>query len=251
MSARNEGASPPARASRLPSALRALRHRNYRLFFGGQLVSLSGMWMQSVAQAWLIYRLTGSSLLLGLVSFSGQIPVFLLASFGGAFADRVERRPILVATQTAMMLLSLALATLTLTGRVAVWHIFVLAALSGVVNAFDIPARQSFVVDMVGKEDLVNASARNSSMFNGARLIGPAVAGLLITAVGEGWCFLANSVSYTAVIAGLLLMKVSLKPRPRAAGSALEKIREGFVFVGRTGPVRALMLLLGLVSLMG
>jgi MFS family permease len=251
MSARNEAAGSAARASRLPSALRALRHRNYRLFFGGQLVSLSGMWMQSVAQAWLIYRLTGSSVLLGLVSFSGQIPVFLLASFGGAFADRVERRPILVATQTAMMLLSFVLAVLTLTGAVAVWHIFVLAALSGVVNAFDIPARQSFVVDMVGKEDLVNAIALNSSMFNGARLIGPAVAGLLITAVGEGWCFLANALSYTAVIAGLLAMKVSVAARPRAVGSALEKIREGFVFVGRTGPVRALMLLLGLVSLMG
>lgn len=207
--------------------------------------------MQSVAQAWLIYRLTGSSVLLGLVSFSGQIPVFLLASFGGAFADRFERRPILVATQTAMMLLSFVLAALTLSGRVAVWHIFVLASLSGVVNAFDIPARQSFVVDMVGKEDLVNAIALNSSMFNGARLIGPAVAGLLISAVGEGWCFLANAVSYTAVIAGLLAMKVSVARRQRAVGSALEKIREGFVFVGRAGPVRALMLLLGLVSLTG
>lgn len=207
--------------------------------------------MQSVAQAWLIYRLTGSAVLLGFVSFSAQIPVFLLASFGGALADRFPRRPVLVATQTAAMLISAVLALLTLSGSVAIWHVFVLAALSGVVNAFDIPVRQSFVVDMVGKEDLVNAIALNSSMFNGARLVGPAVAGVLITAVGEGWCFLANALSYTAVIAGLLLMKVSVSARPRGAGSAWEKIREGFVFVGRTGPVRALMLLLGLVSLMG
>ncbi len=231
--------------------MRALRHRNYQLFFGGQLVSLSGTWMQSVAQAWLIYRLTGSAVLLGLVSFSGQIPVFLLAPFGGALADRMERRRILVATQTAAMVFTSLLAALTLFGAVREWHVFVVAALLGVANAFDIPARQAFVVDMVGKEDLVNAIALNSSMFNGARIIGPAIAGVLITAVGEGWCFFANAVSYTAVIAGLLLMKVTVSARPRVAGSAFEKIREGFVFVGRTGPVRALMLLLGLVSLMG
>jgi len=236
---------------RLPSALRALRHRNYRLFFGGQLVSLSGTWMQSVAQAWLIYRLTGSAVLLGLVSFSGQIPVFLLAPVGGAFADRYPRRRILVATQTSAMLFTSVLAVLTLTGHVREWHIFVVAALLGVVNAFDIPARQSFIVDMVGKEDLINAIALNSSMFNGARIIGPAVAGVLITAVGEGWCFLANALSYTAVISGLLSMKVAASARPRVGGSAVEKIKEGFVFVGRNGPVRALMLLLGLVSLMG
>lgn len=246
-----KGDDGPRTLTRLPAALRALRHRNYRLFFVGQLVSLSGMWMQSVAQAWLIYRLTGSAILLGLVSFSGQIPVFLLAPLGGAFADKYPRRRILLITQTAAMLLSSVLATLTLSGYVREWHIFVLASLMGVVNAFDIPARQSFVVDMVGKEDLVNAIALNSSMFNGARIIGPALAGLLIVAVGEGWCFFANAVSYTAVIAGLLSMKVAVLARPTAGGTAVEKIKEGFVFVGRTGPVRALMLLLGLVSLMG
>jgi MFS family permease len=207
--------------------------------------------MQSVAQGWLVYRLTGSAVLLGLVSFSGQIPVFLLAPLGGALADRRPRRSILIATQTCAMLLTFALATLTLTGHVREWHIFVVAALLGVVNAFDIPARQSFVIDMVGKEDLVNAIALNSSMFNGARIVGPAIAGVLITAIGEGWCFLANALSYTAVIAGLLSMRVAASVRQDGGGSAIEKIREGFVFVGRNGPVRALMLLLGIVSLTG
>jgi MFS family permease len=238
-------------ATRLPATLRALRHRNYQLFFGGQLISLSGTWMQSVAQSWLIYRLTGSAVLLGLVSFSGQIPVFLFAPFGGAVADRFHRHRILLLTQTAAMLLASVLAALTLTGAVREWHLFTLASLFGLVNAFDIPARQAFVVDMVGKEDLINAIALNSSMFNGARIVGPAVAGLLVAAVGEGWCFFANAVSYVAVLAGLLLMRVARKERPPSRGSAFERIREGFRFVARTGPVRALMLLLGLVSLMG
>lgn len=207
--------------------------------------------MQSVAQSWLIYRLTGSAVLLGLVSFSSQIPVFLLAPFGGAVADRYQRHRILVATQTAAMLLAFVLAALTLTNRVEEWHIFVLAALLGLVNAFDIPTRQAFVVDMVGRDDLVNAIALNSSMFNGARIIGPAMAGLLVAAIGEGWCFFANAVSYVAVLAGLLSMRVARTARARGGGSALEHIKEGFRFVGGTGPVRALMLLLGLVSLMG
>ena len=167
------------------SLLRAFRHRNYQLYFGGQLISLTGTWMQSVAQSWLVYRLTGSAVLLGLVGFAGQIPVFLLASVGGAVADRRERRPILVVTQTCAMVLALVLAALTLTGRVEVWHVFVFAALNGIVNAFDIPTRQAFVVDMVGREDLMNAIALNSSMFNGARVVGPAVAGLLVAAVGD------------------------------------------------------------------
>jgi MFS family permease len=235
----------------MPAVLRALRHRNYQLFFGGQLISLTGTWMQSVAQSWLIYRLTGSAVLLGFVSFSSQIPVFLLAPFGGAVADKYRRHRILVATQTAAMLLASVLAALTLANRVAEWHIFALAAMLGIVNAFDIPARQAFVVDMVGKEDLINAIALNSSMFNGARIVGPAVAGLLVAAIGEGWCFFVNALSYVAVIAGLLLMKVAHTARPQTGGSAIEKIKEGFRFVGGTGPVRALMLLLGLVSLMG
>lgn len=235
------------RSSNLPAALRALRHRNYQLFFGGQLISLIGTWMDQVAESWLVYRLTGSSLLLGMVSFAGQIPVFLLAPIGGAVADRLNRRTILVMTQSSMMVLAFILATLTLTHVVQVWHVVLLAALMGVVNAFDIPARQAFVVDMVAREDLVNAIALNSSMFNGARVIGPAVAGIVVAVVGEGWCFFANAVSFIAVIAGLIMMK-HLPPRRSIEGSALENIVEGFRFVAQTGPIRAMMLLLGLVS---
>jgi MFS family permease len=236
---------------RLPSTLRALRHRNYQLFFGGQLISLTGTWMQSVAQSWLVYRLTGSAVLLGVVGFSGQIPVFLLAPIGGAVADRFNRHRIIVATQSLAMLLASGLAALTLTNHVKVWHLFLIAAMLGVVNAFDIPARQAFVVDMVGRDDLVNAIALNSSMFNGARIVGPAIAGLLVATIGEGWCFFSNAVSYTAVIIGLLLMKITVQRRVPLPGTALASIIEGFKFVGRTGPVRALLLLLGLVSLMG
>ncbi|HKR02441.1 MAG TPA: MFS transporter [Pyrinomonadaceae bacterium] len=239
------------RESKLPATLRALRHRNYQLFFGGQLISLTGTWMQSVAQSWLVYRLTGSSLLLGFVGFSGQIPVFLLAPVGGTVADRSNRHRILVTTQATALLLASTLATLTLTNHIRVWHVFALAASLGLVNAFDIPARQAFVVDMVGREDLINAIALNSSMFNGARIIGPAVAGILVASIGEGWCFFANAVSYIAVITGLLLMKIERQRRVPLPGSALANIAEGFSYVGRTGPVRALLLLLGLVSLMG
>ncbi|HYE15102.1 MAG TPA: MFS transporter [Pyrinomonadaceae bacterium] len=247
----NRGAGQSGGRSRLPAALRALRHRNYRLFFGGQLISLTGTWMQSVALSWLVYRLTGSTVLLGLVSFCGQIPVFMLAPFGGTLADRRDRRRVLVLTQGAAMILAFALSALALTGVIQVWHVFVLAASLGVVNAFDIPTRQAFVVDMVGREDLVNAIALNSSTFNGARVVGPAVAGLLVAAIGEAWCFFANAVSYAAVIAGLLLMRVAVRRRGAQAGSALAGILEGFRFAGRTAPVRALLLLLGLVSLMG
>jgi MFS family permease len=231
--------------------LRALQHRNYQLFFVGQLISLTGTWMQTVAQSWLVYRLTGSAVLLGFVGFSSQVPVFLLAPVGGSVADRYSRRRILVATQTAAMLLALLLAALTLSGLVQVWHVFVLAALLGVVNAFDLPTRQAFVADMVGRQDLINAIALNSSMFNGARMIGPAVAGLLIDTIGEGWCFFANGVSYLAVIAGLLLMSMTARMRVPLPGSALAGIVEGFRYVKRTGPIRALLLLLGLVSLVG
>ena len=158
----------------LPATLRALRHRNFQLFFSGQLISLIGTWMQSIAESWLVYRLTGSALLLGAAGFASQIPVFLVAPLGGIVADRFNRQRIVIGTQISSMILALVFATLTLTGLIRVWHIFVLAALLGVVNAFDIPARQSFLVDMVGKEDLMNAIALNSSMFNGARIIGPA-----------------------------------------------------------------------------
>jgi len=241
------GALPPAR----PALFRALQHRNYRLFFLGQLVSLIGTWMQSVAQSWLVYRLTGSAVLLGTVGFASQIPVFLLSPLGGVVADRRERRRILLATQSASMLLAFALAFLTLTGRIEVWHVLALAALLGVANGFDIPTRQAFVVELVGRQDLVNAIALNSSMFNGARIVGPAVAGVVVAAVGEGWCFFANAVSYVAVLASLLAIRVT--PRETAVGrsSPVAQILEGWRFVAHTRPIRALLLLLGVVSLTG
>ena len=238
-------------SSRVRTTLRALRHRNFQLFFAGQLISLIGTWMQNVAQSWLVYRLTGSSALLGMVGFAGQIPVFLFAPIGGLIADRHSRHRIVVATQASALLLAFILAALTLSGRVQVWHIFVLAALLGVVNAFDIPARQSFLVEMVGRDDLINAIALNSSMFNGARIIGPAVAGILVAAIGEGWCFFANGVSYIAVIIGLLLMTVTPPARAIQKGSAVRHIIDGFRFATHTGPIRALLLLLGLVSATG
>jgi MFS family permease len=234
-----------------PVALRALRARNYRLFISGQLVSLIGTWMQTVAQAWLIYRLTGSAALLGLIGFAGQIPVFLLAPLGGVIADRATRHRILVATQSAMMVLALMLAGLTLLGAIQVWQIFVLASLLGLANAFDIPARQAFIVGLVEREDLVNAIALNSSMVNGARIVGPAVAGILVATVGEGWCFLVNGLSYFAVIAALLRMRLGPQARLPAPASAWESVVEGFSFSWQTRPIRALLLLLGLVSLMG
>jgi MFS family permease len=243
--------APSEGGLRWQAAGRALRHRNFQLFFSGQLISLIGTWMQTVAQSWLVYKLTGSGLLLGAVGFSSQIPVFLIAPIGGITADRANRQRIVIATQTASMLLAFVLAALTLSGKVQVWHVFVLAALLGVVNAFDIPGRQSFLVDMVGKEDLMNAIALNSSMFNGARVIGPAIAGVLVARLGEGWCFFANGVSYIAVITGLLLMRVQAPPRVSRHASPFEHIVEGFQFVEHTAPIRTLLLLLGIVSVTG
>ena len=238
--------------SRWQAGVRALRHRTFQLFFSGQLISLIGTWMQSVAQSWLVYRLTGSALLLGSVGFASQIPVFLFAPLGGIAADRFNRRSIVIFTQIASMVLACILAVLTLTHEIdhRVWIIFVLAALLGVVNAFDIPGRQSFLVEMVGREDLMNAIALNSSMFNGARVVGPAIAGILVAKFGEGYCFFGNAVSYIAVIIGLLLMKVQDRVVASMA-SPLEHMMEGFRFVNRTEPIRALLLLLGLVSLVG
>jgi len=232
----------------LPVTLRALRHRNFQLFFSGQLISLVGTWMQTIAESWLVYRLTGSSLLLGAVGFSSQIPVFLVAPLGGIVADRYNRQRVVIGTQVCSMVLAGIYAALTLSGRIKIWEIFVLAALLGIVNAFDIPGRQAFLMDMVGREDLMNAIALNSSMFNGARIIGPAIAGILVAKIGEGWCFFANSVSYIAVIAGLLMMQIT-RAAPRATdASPLAHIIEGFRFVRGTAPIRVILLLLGLVS---
>jgi MFS family permease len=231
---------------------RAFRHRNYRLFFSGQLISLIGTWMQSVAESWLVYRLTGSSALLGLSAFFTQIPVFLLAPFGGTVADRGDRHRIMIVTQTISMILPLTLSALTFSGRVQVWHVFALATCLGIVNAFDLPTRQALVIRLVGREDLLNAIALNSSMFNGARAVGPAVAGILIAAFGESWCFLLNGLSYVAVIVCLLMLR--LPPATRAADRGTAAIRDtlaGFQFVARTAPVRAILVLLGIASFAG
>jgi len=244
--------SPKRELPKFKMALRALHYRNYRLFFGGQLVSLVGTWMQMVAQSWLVYRLTGSSLMLGSIGFASQIPVFLLAFVGGTVADRYSRHRIVIGTQSASMILALVLAVVTLSDVVRVEHIFVLSALLGTVNAFDMPARQAFIVELVDREDLINAIALNSSVFNGARVIGPAVAGMLVASIGEGWCFFANGISFIAVIAGLLLMRI--KPQRGDVGgrsSALSNVLEGFRFVRGARPIRALLFLLGLVSVMG
>ena len=212
------------------------------------MISLVGTWMQSIAQDWLVYRLTGSSLLLGAVGFASQFPVFLISPAGGIVADRYNRQRVVIGTQVTSMLLAGILAALTLTHRITIPEIFVLASLLGVVNAFDIPGRQAFLVEMVGREDLMNAIALNSSMFNGARIIGPAIAGVLVAKIGEGWCFFANSVSYIAVITGLLMMRVAARKRGPQA-SPLAHMLEGFRFVRHTAPIRAILLLLGLVSL--
>lgn len=236
---------------KLPATLRALEYRNFKLFFGGQLISLIGTWMQNVAQAWLVYRLTKSSFLLGGVGFAGQIPVFLMAPIGGIVADRYSRHRVVIATQTASMVLAFILSVLVLTHTVQVWHIFTLAALLGVVNAFDIPGRQSFFVEMVGRADLMNAIALNSSMFNASRIVGPAIAGILVAGIGEGWCFFANAVSYIAVIVGLLMMNVPPREEPRHHGSPLANIIEGFRYVMHNPPIHGILALLGVVSLTG
>jgi len=207
--------------------------------------------MQNVAQSWLVYRITGSSALLGLVSFASQIPGLVMSPLGGYAADKWPKRNVVIATQTAAMVLAGILAAITLTDSVSISAVFVLAILLGVVNAFDIPARQSFFVEMVGREDLVNAIALNSSMFNGARIAGPAIAGLLVAQIGEGWCFALNSASYLAVIAGLFMMRLAPVARREHQPSALETIREGFRYVARTRPARAYLSVVGVLSFAG
>ena len=202
--------------------LRALQHRNFRLFFIGQGISLIGTWMQLIAMSWLVYRLTGSAFLLGIVGFCSQIPAFLLAPFAGVLADRIKRQRLLLCTQTLALLQSAILAALVLTGTIQVWHVIALSLFIGLVNSFDVPARQSFFVEMIDrKDDLANAIALNSSMFNGARLVGPALAGALIAILGEGVCFLLNSMSYFAVIVALAMMKLPPGKREVPRNSAL------------------------------
>ena len=239
--------------SRISFMWRALSSRNYRLFFGGQIVSVIGNWITMTATSWLVYRLTGSAMMLGVVGFAGQFPGFVMGPFAGAYVDRWDRHKLLVGTQIISMLQSFALAGLTLTGHITVAAIIVLNAIQGVVNAFDMPARQAFLVTMIeDKDDLSNAIALNSSMFNAARLVGPSVAGLIIASSGEGLCFLIDGISYLAVIVALLLMRgVRQTHRRPSNASALTQFKEGLQYVTGFRPIRSLMTLLALVSLLG
>ncbi|MDD2751635.1 MAG: MFS transporter [Candidatus Omnitrophica bacterium] len=231
---------------------RALKHRNYRLFFTGQVISLSGTWMQMIAMSWLVYRITNSPLLLGLVGFLGQIPSFFLMPFAGVIADRYNRQRILLITQIAAMLQALVLSFLVMTNSVQVWQIVLLSVILGFVNSFDIPVRQAFTIEMIeNKEDLGNAIALNSSMVNIARLIGPSIAGIIIATLGEGPCFLLNALSYVAVIISLLMMQISQKKSRQARRHVLHELKEGFVYAFTFIPIKHILILLSLVSLTG
>src|SRR5713226_4188984 len=236
---------------RLPRMFRSIENRNYRLYFFGQMVSVLGSWLQSVAQAWLVYRLTGSSFMLGLVVFIGQAPLLFLSPIGGLIADRYRRRWVVVATQTSSMLLAFVLAALTLLGHIRMWQILVVAGLQGIVSAMDVPTRQALVAEMVETDNLLNAVALNSSIFNNASSVAPVIAGFLVATVGEGWCFAINGATYLAVIAGLLMMRLEEHRKDRGTQSALSSIREGFQFVHDTAPIRRILVVLALVSLLG
>jgi MFS family permease len=231
---------------------RALRHRNYRLFFSGQGISLVGTWVTRIATSWLVYRLTGSELLLGVVGFAGQIPALILAPFAGVLVDRWDKHKMLVATQVLSMIQSLALALLAIPGIITVTHIILLQLFQGVIQAFDTPTRQSFVVEMLeDKADLPNAIALNSVMVNLSRIIGPSLGGILIALIGEGWCFMLDAVSYLAVVWSLLAMR-KLRMEQRTGGaSVLEEFKEGLRYVSRFPPARAVLLLLALIAIMG
>ena len=233
-------------------AWRALRHRNFRLFFGGQTISLIGTWMTRIATSWLVYKLTHSALLLGTVSFAGQIPTFIFAPFAGVWIDRWDRRKVLVWTQTLAMVQSFALAGLTFSGRITIHWILFLSVMQGIINAFDMPGRQSFMVQMVeDRADLGNAIAINSSMVNMARLIGPSLAGMLIAVTSEAWCFLIDGISYIAVIASLLMMRVQVVAVLRKATSTFHEMKEGWSYVSGFLPIKTILLLFAVLSLMG
>jgi MFS family permease len=240
------------KSKQIQSILRSLQHRNFRLFFGGQAVSLVGTWMQQIAMSWLVYRLTDSALLLGVVGFSSQIPTFVFAPIAGVYADRLNRYHLLIATQTLAMVQSFILAFLTLTGIVEVWHIIALSLFLGFVYSLDIPVRQSFFVEMLDrKEDLGNAIALNSFLFNGARLIGPSIAGVLIAVTGEGVCFLLNGVSFFAIILALLAMRIPKKEISIRHTRLKEGLTEGYRYVRDFVPIRYILLQLALMSFMG
>jgi MFS family permease len=236
----------------LKLAGRAFGHRNYRLFFAGQGISLIGTWMQQIAMSWLVYRLTGSPSLLGLIGFVTMAPVFFVTSVAGVFVDRWDRRRLLLLTNLLAMIQAAILGVLTLTGHIAVWHIFVLGCCLGFVNAFDMPTRQAFLIDIVErKEDLNNAIALNSTMFNGARLVGPALAGLTVAAFGEGICFLINSLSFLAIIVALLAMRIRPRVKKADAGRPLEGFKEGYRYAFGFLPIRYCVMLVGLMALIG
>ena len=244
--------SQPADPKGLGLIFRALQHRNYRLFFSGQGISLIGTWMQQIAMGWLVYRMTNSAFLLGLIGFSSQICILFISPFAGVLSDRMNRHRILIATQSLAMVQAFILATLTLTGTIAVNHIVILSLFLGLVNSFDIPNRQAFVVELVEKrEDLGNVIALNSFLFNGARLVGPSIAGILISILGEGMCFLLNGVSFIAVIIALLAMKVIFNKREKEKTQVLKGLKEGFAYAFGFPPIRSIIFFLGWISVMG
>lgn len=228
---------------------RALRHRNFRLYIAGMAVSLSGTWMQQLAQSWLVYRLTQSEWILGLTWFCANIPVLVLGPIGGLAADRFPRRRIVMAAQAAAMLQAVVLAALTLTGSVQVWHVLVLASVLGIANAFDIPGRQSLFVRLVGKEDLLNAISLNSATFNTARVVGPSLAGFLVARLGEGFCFSLNAFSFIAVLGSLFAMDVVEEPAPPSKESSWQQLRSGIALAWNTPPLRSVLIVCGAVSL--
>lgn len=246
-----EAVALPARRFRIPKTFSAVRHRNYRLFLSGQLISLAGTWMQNLAQGWLVYQISGSELALGIVGFASAIPALLITPFAGVISDRVSRRALLVATQTGAMILALILSALTFLDIVEVWHIVVLAAGLGIVQSFDGPARQAFVVEMVGREDLPNAIALNSMTFNMGRIVGPALGGVVLVLVGAAWCFLLNGISFLAVIAGLLMMK--LPPREGATTNLapIKQMKSALQYLGTQRHLGALLLMSLAFSLFG
>ena len=236
----------------LKIVFRSMKYRNYRLFFIGQGISLTGTWMQLIALSWLVYRMTNSALLLGLVGFAGQIPTFILAPIAGVIADRYNRKRLLIITQALAMIQALILAVLVLSGNIAVWHIVVLSIFLGLVNSFDIPTRHSFVVEMIdSRQDLGNAIALNSSLFNAARLIGPSLAGILIALVGEGACFLINAISYIAVLVTLTAIRVAPRRAIMSHKHIFQELKEGFVYAFNFTPIKTILFILALVSLMG
>ncbi len=242
--------TPPGLAYPLASTFRALRHRNFRLWFFGQLTSLVGTWMQSIAQNWLVYQITGSAADLGLVNFVGAIPLVPLTLYAGAIADRLSKRRIIFIMQAAMMVLAFVLALLCFTGVVRFWHVLVLAFLLGAAQAIDTPARQAFVVELVGKEDLSNAIALNSGIFHGARVVGPALAGILVASVGVSISFFLNGLSFFAVLAGLYLMDATLIRRTRAEGKDAKDLLAGFRHLGANRVPKAVVILISLSSLL-